>query len=754
NGPYRWAVKAIYSPPGQRPSAPTFSNVLGKGWIANVNVCVTLTCAANAKAGTIVKLTNTVYPDTNYTKSTDTAGCVHFTGVWKGTYQLSVTRFTYPVYTQNVTIMGDATYNVMLLQDAAPPTNLAVNDQSLKATWSPPRAVVYQLDEAFASGSFATNGWITSGGANWAVSAGVGNPAPSAMFNWTPQVTAYNQFLTSKSLAGLHAPQMKLKYDIFLSNFGTTNINTMAVELWNGTTWTVLKSYDNQGGNIPWTSETLDISSQTNNPAFKIRFHAAGADSYDINNWNIDNVKILSTDGTSGPNPCVIGYNFYLNNVLSAFTPDTTYTIPPNQVVYGQTYQACVKAVYGSGYSPQICVTFTSHFLYPARELVATGIECNAYLTWKKPVTMGDSPDILSMTQRTDYPNTHADFSPFIYTLRNQPANSDNSDALWDVLFGWGGSGVGQAGVEKIGDFIYSTSWSAGPPWFFKYQATTGALIESFSITGVSAIRDLAYDGTQFVYGGSNGTAIYKMDFTAKTLVATINTSVPAVRHIAYDATNNGLWCGGWTDMYLVSLTGTTMATGPAVVSIYGSAWESQTTGGPFLWLHGQGAAGTGDEFQKWKVTGTTLTNTGILHNNAGGSVDGPAGGLGCGQVGTKLALIALNQASAASWIWATEIGDWSGGGGGTTPVGLVGYNIYRGGAFIHYNPHPDSLSYYDYGLNPGTYKYDVKAKYNLTTYGFPGQFGESLSNTSGEQTVTLNCGTPLPFYEPWDAGT
>jgi hypothetical protein len=93
-------------------------------------------------------------------------------------------------------------------------------------------------------------------------------------------------------------------------------------------------------------------------------------------------------------------------------------------------------------------------------------------------------------------------------------------------------------------------------------------------------------------------------------------------------------------------------------------------------------------------------------------------------------------------------------GGGGGTPVGLVGYNIYRGGSFIHYNPHPDSITYYDYNLFPGTYKYDVKAKYDLTTYGFPGQFGESLTNTAGEKTVTLACGRPLPFYEPWDAGT
>jgi hypothetical protein len=68
--------------------------------------------------------------------------------------------------------------------------------------------------------------------------------------------------------------------------------------------------------------------------------------------------------------------------------------------------------------------------------------------------------------------------------------------------------------------------------------------------------------------------------------------------------------------------------------------------------------------------------------------------------------------------------------------------------------PGPDSLSWYDYGLFPGTYKYEVKAVYDLTTYGFPGQEGESLGNTAGEQTVTVNCGRPLPFFEPWTDGT
>ena len=82
------------------------------------------------------------------------------------------------------------------------------------------------------------------------------------MFNYLPNVFNYDIYLTSKSMAGIHAPNMQLKYDYYLSNYGTTNVNTMAVELWNGTTWSVLKTYTNQNGSIPWTTETDLISLQ------------------------------------------------------------------------------------------------------------------------------------------------------------------------------------------------------------------------------------------------------------------------------------------------------------------------------------------------------------------------------------------------------------------------------------------------------------------------------------------------------------
>jgi hypothetical protein len=417
--------------------------------------------------------------------------------------------------------------------------------------------------------------------------------------------------------------------------------------------------------------------------------------------------------------------------------------------VYGQTYNACVKAVYGSGYSPQICVTFQSKFLYPARDLTATAVECNAYLTWKKPQTLADGPDILSMEPRTEFPNPTVDYSPNVYTT--SPAG-DASDAIWDILFSWNASAASETGCDKAGDFIYTSLWNGTS--IKKYQATTGTLLETFDIPGTNGIRDLAYDGTQYWYGGANaGSSIYKMDFVTKTLVSTISTSVASVRHCAYDPTNGGrLWVGGWNDMFLVSMTGTTLATGPAMTSAYGSAYDPDAAG-PYLWVHAQNGSPQ-DEIQQFKIAGTTLTSTGLTHNlgTIPGFNAGIAGGLGAGNVGTKFALIASIQQSP-NLIVALELHAATSGGGGGTPPGLIGYNIYRGGNFIHYNPHPDSITYYDYGLNPGTYKYEVKAKYDLTPYGFAGQFGESLGNTAGEKTITTVCGAPLPFYEPWDNG-
>ena len=381
-GPYRWAVKAQYS--GNRWSPAKFSNVLGKCWTVNVSVDLELTCEEANKNGAFIRLQNLVYPDTVYTFTVDTSGYHTFPQVWRGSYALSVRKFGYQDYSTNISFTSDTTISVLLFQERPSPVNLQVDAKSLVAQWDLPSYMQTLFLEEWNSGSFLTQGWSIEGGTNWIISSVIGNPAPSAMFSWSPTVLNYEQTLTSKVISSVYAPILTCSYDIILDNFGTTTMNQMAVEIWDGSSWTLLKNYSNATGSFPWTTDELDISGYSD-VDFKIRFRAYGEDSYDINGWNIDNITITASETTAGLVDCILGYNFYLDNVLSGYTPDTKYVIPGPQVQYGQDYNACVLAVYGSGYSPKTCVQFTSEFLYPPRDLTATPVENSVYLEWLKP---------------------------------------------------------------------------------------------------------------------------------------------------------------------------------------------------------------------------------------------------------------------------------------------------------------------------------------------------------------------------------
>jgi hypothetical protein len=383
SGPYRWAVKSVYLP-GQRLSAPAFSNVIGKNWTAPVHILVTLSCNEFVKQGTQVKLVNTGYPDTSYTALTDTSGGVFFPSVWKGSYQMTVTRYLFATVTVSIVVAGDYTYAVTLQQNRLPAVSLAVNDSTLASSWSLQSPVLTLFNEQFASGNFTANSWQLSVGSNWQLTSGFGNPGPSAWFNWSPQVQNYHHYLTSKQVT-VYNTFVQLKYDILLSNYDLNALNYLSVELWDGYQWTVMKSYCTSEGSFPWKTEIIDISPFSNLPFIQFRFHASGVDSYSLGNWSLDNIQITASDPVAPPHPCVAGYNLYLNNVLIATTPDTSYVIPPGLVVYGQTYTFCVEAQYNSGVSPRTCYTFVSHFLYPPRELAVQTSVNTAVASWLPP---------------------------------------------------------------------------------------------------------------------------------------------------------------------------------------------------------------------------------------------------------------------------------------------------------------------------------------------------------------------------------
>jgi VCBS repeat-containing protein len=193
---------------------------------------------------------------------------------------------------------------------------------------------------------------------------------------------------------------------------------------------------------------------------------------------------------------------------------------------------------------------------------------------------------------------------------------SHGSKALWDILLNVNviNASSQEAGIETDGTYIYTSKWSAD--MFYRYTMT-GTFVDSFSVTGVSGIRDLAYDGTYF-YGGANTATIYKMDFTNHTLVGSI--ACPAgttVRNIAWDPILGGFWVGGWaTDIICVSPAGTTLGTitaaNHALTGIYGSAYDNWSAGGPYLWLFDQGTNGDAAIFNQ--ISLTTFLPTGVTH--------------------------------------------------------------------------------------------------------------------------------------------
>jgi hypothetical protein len=382
--PYRWAVKAIY-PPGSRYSSPVFSNVIGKCWTSTVIVQSTTDCGFCGK-NINVTLQNMAYPDTIYHIYLDSLGHGQMAGIWKGDYLFQYAQFGCPTSSLALTIFNDTTTITFFIPGLKlPARDLSINDQSLLATWNAPYYQMDYFNETWSSGNFTANQWTVSGGSNWQISGTIGNPAPSARFSSSPQCTNCSQYLTSKTINIVQSPAVFLEYDISLNNYNTTYMNTMAVELWNGTNWIVLKTYDNLSGSIPWTSESLDITSLVPSNTFKFRFHASGVDTYSINSWGLDNIKVNAHDTAfTGPG-CLLGYNVFLNNIQGAFVTDTFYHIPPNQVIYGHQYQLCVTAVYTGGYSTAVCDSFTSNFLYPPKNLVVTPLECTAHLAWEKP---------------------------------------------------------------------------------------------------------------------------------------------------------------------------------------------------------------------------------------------------------------------------------------------------------------------------------------------------------------------------------
>ena len=234
----------------------------------------------------------------------------------------------------------------------------------------------------------------------------------------------------------------------------------------------------------------------------------------------------------------------------------------------------------------------------------------------------------------------------------------------------------------------------------------------------------------------------------------------PGIRHIAFDPkadnNNGGFWCGNWNSMFLIKRTGEIILTNAPLLNVFGSAYDDQSSypALTFLWTFSQTGAHQCDLTQ-YKITPSGLVFTGVVKDVGsvpGYQTGGVAGGL-CSFHNTEHFYIVCDIQQNPNLVVAYEISNYC-CGGGTTPPGILGYNIYRDSSFLHFNPGPDSLEYYDMNLDPGTYNYNVTALYDLTPYGFPGQTDESLCASPEGIDVEIICGPIIPFLENWSSGT
>jgi hypothetical protein len=181
---------------------------------------------------------------------------------------------------------------------------------------------------------------------------------------------------------------------------------------------------------------------------------------------------------------------------------------------------------------------------------------------------------------------------------------------------------MGQAGCECDGNYIYTALWNSNS--FIKYTID-GTYVETFQITGVSEIRDLAYDGKYF-YGSNVSTTVYIMDFTNKNLVSTF-TAPESVRAIAYDNSSDAFYANNWSaDIVKFNKLGVELnrfSVG-AYGSYYGFAYDSSTDGGPYLWGYSQ----DGNELVQIQLP--SGSETGLVYDieDLFGSTDEIAGGL------------------------------------------------------------------------------------------------------------------------------
>ncbi len=395
---------------------------------------------------------------------------------------------------------------------------------------------------------------------------------------------------------------LNLAFDSYYNNIGD---DRAYVDVWNGTEWITLEEYDADHGTgaTDMMHFEYDVTDHIN-ADFQVRFNYDDMDAWAWY-WYIDNVVVFEPeDNDLGANAVTPG-----GVVMTGSTITPTVTI--------ENYGALAQSTYD--------ITLVSD---PA------GYD----------ETISDPGNIdPGSTLTVDFPDWAPDDG--IYTLTatvvlTDDANPGNDVAtseievrgvgFGDVAYTFTTEAAGCPGIETDGTHIYTVYWNPGTAGrnFDKYTMD-GTFVEEFEITGVSAVRDMAYNpNTGYFYGAAADASLFELDLDAQTLENTITIPTDS-RAILYDDDDDTFWANNWaSDLTEFDITGTATGNTIAVESMYGAAYDNWTDpANPTIWAFTSDGGTPANTIIEYNMDGT-LTGREIDPSIVPGFDAGIGGGL------------------------------------------------------------------------------------------------------------------------------
>ncbi len=265
---------------------------------------------------------------------------------------------------------------------------------------------------------------------------------------------------------------------------------------------------------------------------------------------------------------------------------------------------------------------------------------------------------------------------------RSPSINSSSALALGDTLFSaplhTSANNVNQQGIEYANGFFWTTNRGPNPSVGTNYtmKFTFNAATKQFTVvdsvlqqsTTEFGYRDLAFDGT-YLYG-SEGLSLKQINAntgveTGVSINVTGAGTVTVLRALAYDPVGDVFYAADFGSSIIVFnrsgvVTRTIPNPGSPAWAFYGFAWDSWSTGGPYLWAYAQNGT---PAISLVKI----LVSSGAVVQSWQGYTPGPttdvAGGATIvpGLLPGKLVFVGVNQSTSVT---AYDAGPYSGGGG------------------------------------------------------------------------------------------